>query len=349
MRWLLYALMAMFFVVNAAGLINLVSNPVSCLPPKDDLMSGSIIFRSYPQQSGGFSPIRLPKSVEPQFVQVSQYRSSESGSVYGDVISHSKDKPYGDQNGRLTNVHETTHGINSYVRNSNSSGRGKINGFYVLEGRGVVLDEPRLTMEDAKRFVPQTLRADRWQLYMVQQLRHWNDTPTYICDEWVAYTNEAAAAVDDVRKGRYRSPNGMIVDGVYGTLEFSIYTIGLCMAVKEKDPVYWQTNQQFKNFVIWELKNSQKYFLEGRVMKEFRFEKQDRFLLEFLQGRDCEAMRKFVRDELDGAFLDISPAELKKFLYLKQMPRFEIGGIDKGRPIGLNGSVQCRGCQCRQR
>ena len=349
MRWLLYALMAMLFVLNVVGLINHVFTPTVCLPPKDDLMSGAIIFRSYPQQNGGFSPIRLPKSVEPQFVQVRQYRNSESGSVYGDVISHSKDRPYGDQDGRLTNVHETTHGINSYVRNTNSSGRGKINGFYVLEGRGVVVDEPRLTMEDAKKFVPQTLRADRWQLYMVQQLRQWNDTPTYICDEWVAYTNEAAAAVDDVRKGRYRSPNGMIVDGVYGTLEFSIYTMGLCMAIKEKDPVYWRTNQQFKNFVIWELKNSQRFFLEGRVMKEFRFEKQDRVLLEFLQGRECEAMRKFVREELEGAFLDINPAELKKSLYLREMPRFEIGGIDKNRPIRLNGNVQSRFCRCRQR
>src|SRR5437868_2924021 len=57
--------------------------------------------------------ILRPPAVFPNFIAIDKYRESEEGTVYGDIMSHSGSVPFGDSNGRGTNAHETTHGINS--------------------------------------------------------------------------------------------------------------------------------------------------------------------------------------------------------------------------------------------
>jgi hypothetical protein len=262
----------------------------------------------------------------PEFVSVQTYRKSEDGTVYGDIMSHSRGAPFGDQHGRGTNAHETTHGINSEIRNANQRQGKKINGFYVLNGRGVVLEEPNIKMTNAVKFVPQNLRSYRWQLYMEKQIKDWNDTPTYICDEWVAYINGGACDVDDVKKGKHK---GGWTDGVSGCCDFSIYTIALAMAAKADDPDYWKNYPQFRNFIIWEMRFAQKVFLEGRVMKEFKWDKQDQLLLQFLTSKEGEAMRNFCRDELEGVWIDIDPSGIKTTQYIGERKE----GMDKTRPL----------------
>jgi hypothetical protein len=254
----------------------------------------------------------LPKSErgEPDFVKVEVFRKSETDTLYGDVISHSKDVPFGDSSGRTTNAHETTHGINSFLRNSYSSQvKKKMNGFYVLQGRGVILEEPSLRMRDVHEFVPKNLRSYRWRLYMESQLKDWDDTPTYIFDEWVAYVNGGAVAVDDIKKQKRK---GGWTDGVSGCCDFSIYAIALGMAVKQKDARYWNANDQFKNFLVWELRLAEEIFLEGRVLKEVKWKTQDELLLQFLTSEEAKAMRDFCRTELDGVWIDIDPESIRK-------------------------------------
>jgi hypothetical protein len=257
-------------------------------------------------------PVRPQPEVVPEFITVQKHRNSEEGTVYGDIISHSKGAPFGDGSGRTANAHETTHGINSEIRNANQKQGKRVNGFYVLNGRGVVLEEPKIKMSNAVKFIPQNLRSYRYDLYMVKQLRDWNDTPTYICDEWVAYVNGGACGVDDVKKGKHK---GGWTDAVSGCCDFSIYAIALAMAAKNDDPEYWKTYPQFRNFMIWELKFAQKTFLEGRVMTEFKWDKQDKLLLEFLTSKEAEPMRQFCRDELQGVWIDIDPATIRNTQY----------------------------------
>lgn len=257
-------------------------------------------------------PLPLDTPIKPDlvihFVEVAQHRQSEQGTVYGDILSHSQGAPFGDHAGRTTNAHETTHGINSEIRNSHQQQGKKINGFYVLQGRGVVIEEPKIKMSDAVKFVPQSLHSYRWHLYMEQQIRSWNDTPTYICDEWVAYINGGACGVDDVKRGKHR--DGW-TDGVSGCCDFSIYTIALAMATKEHCPDYWRDYPQFRNFIIWELRVAERIFKEGRVMDQFKWKKQDDLLLTFLEKPEAEAMRKFCREELQGVWLDFDPAKIR--------------------------------------
>lgn len=243
-----------------------------------------------------------PKEAAPEFVEVQSHRKSEEGTVYGDIISHSRGAPFGDRAGRSTNAHETAHGIHSEIRNEYTDKlKKRVNGFYALQGRGVVIEEPGIKMSHAVKFIPENLRSYRYDLYMVKQLRDWNDTPLYIMDEWNAYVLGGMCCVDDVKQGKHK--DGW-TDGVSGCLDFSIYTIALAMAVKEYDSRYWSDHQQFKNFVKWNLKRANETYLAGHRMKEFQWEKQDKLLKEFLDSPGAEKMREFVKSELDGIWLD---------------------------------------------
>lgn len=242
-------------------------------------------------------------SVVPKFVDVPVFRSTgETETVYNDVLSHSFIVPFGNEHGRSTNVHETAHGIHSYLRNKYNSGRKKrVNCFYVLEGRGVIVEEPNIRKSQINKFVPESLRSYRFKTYLQEQ-KSWDDIPLYIFDEWVAYVLGGKCNIDDVNQGNHK--DGW-KDGVSGTLDFSIYAVATAMAIHEHDHEYWETNQQFKDFTIWMLRESCETFKKGRDMEEFRWQKQEDLLRKFLTSSESEPMRKFIKEHLDGIWLDI--------------------------------------------
>ncbi len=239
------------------------------------------------------------KEIIPIFVSVPKFRSSEQNSIYGDVLGHSKARPHGDSGGRATNAHETSHSIHAYLRNMYTRQYGKrVNGFYCLKGRGVVIEEPNIRKSQVNKFVPKNLRSYRYNLYLGGMA--WDDTPLYIYDEWVAYVLGGMVNVEDIQKGRHK---GGRTDGVSGCLGFSIYAVALCMAVKEHDPQYWESNTQFRNFTIWMLYKSQKTYKMGHRMKELQWKDQDDLLKELLTSSSAAPMRDFIRQHLDGVWL----------------------------------------------
>lgn len=118
--------------------------------------------------------------------------------------------------------HEGTHGVNSYIRNQYGTGTGAINAFYVLNNKAVVVYEPRgLTLSTVARMVPPTCKGRIFDLYLRQQLRDWNEVPTYVLDEWTAYTNGAACSLELRRRN----------SDVDFMLEMGIYSLALGAAV----------------------------------------------------------------------------------------------------------------------
>lgn len=274
---------------------------------------GFFFFKSGRAQSGipKESPVEIPiltqpipfpkkehKSILPDFIQVQSYRQSD-GSVHGDIISHAKE-PFGDRHGRMTNAHESAHGIHSFLRNQNNQSK-RMNGFYALNGRGVLIEEPNIKMTHVVPFIPENVRSYRYDLYMVKQLGDWNDVPLYIMDEWNAYVLGGMTGVDDVQKGVHKDS---WTDGVSGCLDFSIYSVALGMSVQKNDPNYWNANVQFKSFLRWNLGRANETYLLGSKMKEFRWEKQDQLLKEFLTSDATKGMRDFLRTEMEGVWLD---------------------------------------------
>lgn len=220
--------------------------------------------------------------------------------VYNEVLSYSEDKPFGDEHGRSTNVHETVHGINSRIRNSfKIKYKKNLNGFYAGAGKGLIVDNPPIKIRDIVPFIPEVVRGYRYNLYFVQQLGDWDDVPTYPIDEWSAYIAGAECAVDDATRDIKLKERS---DSVSGSLEFSIYCAALALTVKNKCPDYWSENEQFKNVIKYYLIKSEKVFFEGKEL--FPSEKQDTLLINLREHHDTMRLRQFLLEDFDGIFVD---------------------------------------------
>ncbi len=219
--------------------------------------------------------------------------NSAWGPVLTDIENHLPSR-YGTQyrdsdNG--THAHETTHGINSHLRNYfNKTGR-KANGFYVGGSKGVIVIEPGIRKSACAEYVPESLRGDRYNLY-IQGMSDWDDTPLYILDEWVSYTNGGLACVDQAKKGLWRSGWR---DGVAGSLEFTVYSFALAMAVAEKDSQYFESYKQFKAFMGYQAMRAMMNYHEGSKIRTFAWQKQDAYFQRFKESSDAESLREFIK------------------------------------------------------
>lgn len=263
-----------------------------------NVTSDSELIRWFEDEEGSEPLPERPKSATPQFIAVAVVSNREKGnSAYADIINHSRD-PFLSSN-KMTNAHETTHDINSYIRN-NSPESTKMNGLYVRDGRGVLLYEPKIRKQDVIPFIPPSLISYRYSLYITGQ-KAWDDRPLYILDEAISYWNGGFVAVEEVQQGRF---NENSTDAVSGCIDFSIYSIALAMAVEQKDPGYWKNKPEFRTFLVWYLKGAEETFKLGSEMKQFNgFPEQFKLLKNLNESPDADNMRKFIKENLDGVWL----------------------------------------------
>ena len=189
------------------------------------------------------------------------------GPVVSDIESHLPNgHPYREPD-RIGWTHEGTHGINSRLRNQFSRP-----GFYVLNNQAVLLREPATTLAAVARVVPPSLRGEVYSLYLLQAQGDWNEQPSYIYDEWTAYTNGLEA--------RYRLG---ITDrqetGRYAT-ECIVYAMCVPWTAQSRD-------QQETAFLRWQTE---------RVLTLCRASGIQATTLERLRtAPDAEALRHFIR------------------------------------------------------
>ena len=101
----------------------------------------------------------LPPDLPMSFVDVPVFRETLDNSIYFDVISHCKEAPFSGQS-RSTNAHENTHVINNVLRNTYTQEyKTPFNGFYILDGKGVIIAEPKIKKSFVNHFVPENLRS----------------------------------------------------------------------------------------------------------------------------------------------------------------------------------------------
>ena len=181
---------------------------------------------------------------------------------------------------KITWGHETSHGIHSKLRMKFREGK-KINGFYVLNNRAVIIEEPRTTIQAAARLVPRTLRGGVYQLYMVSQARSSGDTPLYVFDEWVAYANGAAVRRDLNIQSRQETCQYM--------LEFNVYSICVAKAANTNDP-------QFKNFLMWHLDRSMKLYEANKSLGDTS--RTTAYWEKVKTSSDAESFRQYTRQYL---------------------------------------------------
>lgn len=93
---------------------------------------------------------------------------------------------------KVTWAHEGTHSINSRIRQLNKVD----NGYYLLDGRGVVFSSPDFTLNEVAQAVPKSRRGKIYNTYLVEQTKYWNNTPLYCFDELTAYINGTIVGVE---------------------------------------------------------------------------------------------------------------------------------------------------------
>ena len=140
-------------------------------------------------------------------------------------------------------------------------------------------------------YVPASLRGSRFGTY-ITGASSWDDTPLYIFDEWVAYTNGSEVAVNLARAGLWRYGWR---DGVAGTLEFTAYALALGMAVEAGDPAYFRDHTQFRAFLAWNVRRAMDLYRIGSVIESFRWDTQDAYYRALRESPDAEALRAFAR------------------------------------------------------
>ena len=212
--------------------------------------------------------------------------------ILTDIIQHTPPNDTNPYNDLVTLAHETTHGINSYIRNKLNNTWLKANGFYILNNRAIIIVEPNILKSKVKNFVPLKLRGLRYKLY-VEGSSAWDDRPLYLWDEWVAYLNGSKTAVELYETWLWKYGRR---DAMAGTIEFVVYGIAVAMAVQAYDQNYFVSNLQFKEFLKWLLQESMHVFIKGKDIDVFNFEYQQTYYNDFINNPSCESIREFLRD-----------------------------------------------------
>ena len=215
------------------------------------------------------------------FYPITKYRNTGKD-IYSDIFNHSKQEPYTKSNRRI-NAHETSHGITSELRKYYSNlWKTKLNVFYVLNGKCLILNESNTTMAQVIEYIPPILRSYRYNLYFVEQIKDWNDMPSYIIDEWNSYILGSMVAVEDYENNL---PTDR-ADAVSGCLDFSIYAVCLAMSVKDNDPEYWKNNTDFKEAIKFLLIQAEKTFNKGMSIEPFVTATQIKLFIKMLRKLD---------------------------------------------------------------
>lgn len=215
-----------------------------------------------------------PEIKEPEWINYPKIRNvTNLGKVLSDVESHIRaNNPYRD-NDLITSAHEQLHGINSDIRNKYTN-LGKINAFYCLNDKAVIIKEPKVTINAVANAIPFSIRDDLYQLYLVGGQHDWNNEPLYLVDEWVAYTTGSLAQLD------LKIPDhGSAVN----VAKFNIYINYLTKVIKEKDPNYDDT--QYSRFVAWNMERT-KYILDQSGLVDLHNAIQ-------FEVKGCRNVRKF--------------------------------------------------------
>jgi len=184
----------------------------------------------------------------------------------------------------ITWGHESTHGINSNIRNSQSE-PWSVNAFYCLRNRAVVLKEPKTRITKFANKIPQILRGPSYNLYLKQQTKYWDDRPLYILDEWIAYTNGAEVGIEMKAAG-----------WDYELLQahnFNVYVVCLAMEIQLNCPDY--DDLPFFGFVKWNIERVMNLTQQAKNLDVQKVARVQEYLDKIKTHSESEKFREFCR------------------------------------------------------
>ena len=122
------------------------------------------------------------------WVDVKPIRDANGNDIISDVQNHLPANNIYNSTDKITAVHESTHGINARLSVLHNKPA-----FYILNNRAFVFDEISTTLDQTAEKIPKALRGSVYNLYVIRSQRWWNDQPSYLFNEFTAYTNGSIA------------------------------------------------------------------------------------------------------------------------------------------------------------
>ena len=178
---------------------------------------------------------------------------------------------------KVTWCHETTHGINSHLRNR-LGGAGR-NAFYIGFDRAALVEEPHVTLTQVAQAIPSALRGSHYQTYLVQQRGEWDRQPLYLWDEWIAYTNGARTALELAAVSRSGKNDCMV-----GMLQFNVYALYVAKLAQERHA----DSRQLIEFFAWNWHRSLRIWEAAKVHPHLNWDN-GAYLQKVLQHPDVRA------------------------------------------------------------
>jgi len=133
-------------------------------------------------------------------------RSLPGNDIVSDVQSYLPEgNIYNNNKDKINAVHESTHGVNSRL----SEIYGKPT-FYVLNNKAFVFDEIPGSLDKTAEKIPNALRGSVYNLYLIRSQRWWKNQPSYIFNEFTAYTNGSLAREQLMIEGRTETVEQML-------------------------------------------------------------------------------------------------------------------------------------------
>jgi hypothetical protein len=270
-----------FFIITAVYMNSFKNNENN----QEEQNIGNVIKQPIPEPSEQPKPPPQPpetKKYEPKWTDFPPLKSIDisSGKILGDIVAHAKSGEGFASSDPCTKVHETTHGI--CKRESGQQG------VYCLENRMCYINYVNTTLSTVSRSVPASLHGKTYNLYLKQQQTYFESEPIYIFDEWVAYANGAACAIDLTESGKYSSQRW---DTILFMREFDVYALTLAMVAKP-------TDEQFKNFLGWHLERTATLYEQARKHNNLTHQWQDEWMQKWKASPDAEELRAFTRSYL---------------------------------------------------
>ena len=181
----------------------------------------------------------------------------------------------------VTWAHETTHGVNSRIRNERKAKEA----LYCLGGRvAVFMHAPQIRRQDLAAYIPSEFRSSTAFHYVTKsvpwygpgmQIVGYDTNPLYLLDEWVAYTNGSAVGLELDAAGLWRGGDRCI--SVENMLMFNAYATALLTAIERHEPNY-PDREKLTNFIGWHISRTLEVAEQAKSSRAFYRPQQDQIV-----------------------------------------------------------------------
>ena len=183
---------------------------------------------------------------------------------YQDIMSHTKPDYYDEP---ATSVHETLHTLHSEMRQKTKTHDAFV---YHRDGQGIYIPEPKENLIDVKNHIGasfQELAKYNYDTYLIKQLKYWKNT-LYLFDEWACYIATTRTAIEAQAAGKWTETFASShTDPIEGLVTFMYFNSAAILSIKNVDPDYLKTNQQYKAAYAMTMEESMHWINQARANK----------------------------------------------------------------------------------